>query len=505
MALIERIDKEDYTWACLVCAVVVAGLLALHVCLQHNSYPEQVGVLTTPAKVTMECPMGSDTVRITVPKGKQLAVLGLKNARYNREIQIMMASGNGVRGYVSAREMGLPMVLSKTGDTATVTKHDTKYHTYTFRTRDGREEKRSYSKVRPALPEGLTHQRLDADGRCLMSVQKFERKYLGHSVEENDLLTLPATAVVCDKKGARAYYGQTRLYNPADGRFYHPTVTYDDSLRAVAYELTTLSKNRVPAFLPLAGPIIDSKPAQWFLRRSAFLPGSHYESSNVVRWLTAFGLLLLKLVLYLMVPVIPIALLGGLVRVHWVYYFLGDKTLKWFFGIVAVLTLYAWLIVLMASTKAWWIFLPINIYLLLCWFTRACAPMSQGYAIRCSHCRRMNSYKLHHTDKNYLKTEAERVSKKLSNAEALKMVREHASYYKQEEYDQAIEILKYKAIEGSVVVSWKKPFTYHELIDHYRCRCGAEYTTKRVERKENIHLTLPPGMDDMQFDYKYRD
>lgn len=243
----------------------------------------------------------------------------------------------------------------------------------------------------------------------IMSVNKFKKL--------SDKLTLTQSE---DKLGpienaARRDNGDidvryhTYVFNPADGNFYNPIVTFGADSVAVATSTreATDRSDWVLKYIPLASEIYDLGLTSFFARTDI------YDSNNDTGKLMSTG----KKVWYWACVIVggigallwlfaacsfPVALLIALLYIPKIFYPLSDTAVKVLTAVVTAIFTYYWLVVMLGWGAYWWL-VPIVIYVTYFLWDVYTVPLEDTIPhARCQKCRWMYTMEL--IDKDFLES-----------------------------------------------------------------------------------------------------
>ncbi len=155
---------------------------------------------------------------------------------------------------------------------------------------------------------------------------------------------------------------RTFVFNPSDGKFYYPILTFGPDSVAVAtrYDLATDRGSWALKYLPLA-PAIYDLPLTTFLTRTgvydeAYL-GSDFEKTGFKKflgWVGTFISMIFGLVWVFAVGAVPMCLIYWILYYPRVLYVLSDTGVLVVMAILGAVVTYYWMIALMAWGAYWW-------------------------------------------------------------------------------------------------------------------------------------------------------
>jgi len=208
----------------------------------------------------------------SISKGDSLIIVAadFKNFTY------LVQTPKGERGFVSQDVIDNKGIIFdikhiegiNKGDSISVNKGDTVtflskdkddyFAKMKFKTADG---KQGWVSIRDIVTlTGTNLLKYDWDGGdYYVSKKKFEQLYLGKTFEEVEQLYRTAKYAKAEKNGLTAEY-DLRVFDKTDGKFYNPTITFNDNV-STSYELKLPSKKNPNAFflkyLPLVSTFLD--------------------------------------------------------------------------------------------------------------------------------------------------------------------------------------------------------------------------------------------------------
>ena len=232
--------------------IVLTAILVGDRILITPSFHEPVSY-TVPKTADLLMPVDKVVPIGKVQKGETVQYFGVLRGDDDRPIGILVQTASGERGVLTAPSLGFPKRAVLEEDEQDDLRND---------------------KITCILPPELPHWDLREKGDYYMSVEKFERLYIGATFEENEARYRPAFGVVKEGKATYAYYPNIELVNFGNGEIYNPVVQYDAQGVAVAYTFSpgSLTNNRMLILLmPKLSSIIDN---DFFAR---FIAGSVYH------------------------------------------------------------------------------------------------------------------------------------------------------------------------------------------------------------------------------------
>lgn len=355
---------KEHFLKCLLWFVVLSVVLVAGVVMTLTTTPKPYVVYVTEKRLTIESVLTPEnTVCTRVSKGEELKVFGYRAGSTYKQPSLWVETMDGVRGMLSVVQLDVPLRAwnkrTKSMDEVTLLSIDDTDWKYKCRFSDGEVRELGFDDVEPVLPEAMTRNQIAKLGTTYnyMSLDKFERKYLGETLAENDKEFQPATAVAWYKDTLMAAYSVT-VIDVKTGKRYRPTVAYDKSRTAVSYTLNW-EKDRSDWFiskLPLMQFVMDN-PLVSFLLEGSYLeqtPLASIEENNqkwwkMLHWYALAVLVLIPIMIWLfLTPFLPTMLIGILLHFRKVFYPLGNKTMLLVTLLVTLLSTYIWILAMLA-------------------------------------------------------------------------------------------------------------------------------------------------------------
>lgn len=408
---------KEHFLKCLIWFVVLLSVLVADVVLTLVSTPEPYVVYVAEKKLSVQSILTpEDTVCTRVHKGEQLKIFGYRTGSAYNQPSLWVETPDGVRGMLPVVQLDVPLKAwnkrAKTMDEVTLLSIDLSDRSYECRFPDGEVRELCFDDVEPVLPEAMTRNLMAKLGTSYnyMSRDKFERKYMGKTLAENDEEYQPATAVAWYKDTLKATYPVT-VIDVKSGKRYRPTVAYDESRNAVSYTLNW-EKDRsdwLISTLPLMQYVMDNPLVSLLLEGSPLeqTPLAGVEENNqewwkMLHWYAMAVLVVIPILIWLfLTPFLPTLLIGMLLHFRKVFYPLGNKTMLVITLLVTLFSTYIWILAMLA-----WGMLSFCLlfYLWPLWrFFRLVARPLWNFIphLRCPVCRRIDAFE-------HVKTELER-------------------------------------------------------------------------------------------------
>ena len=401
----KRSAKKHHFWWCtiLFSLTLIACLFNAFVRDEHPVESGNVYTLTKPLKLGVD--IADDSVFVRLKKGQDIKILGMHPNGTGYPVSFLVEAPNGSRGWVPDRNLGVPMVAidEETGqvDTVKVLAEATFGYECLFPNKEKKEV--SFDYVRPVLPDSLNIKPISTSnmGSLYMTPKKFEREFIGKTMEENERRFRHAVEVAVVNDSLRACY-PIKLVDSRTGKNYRPIVTYDDSLRAVSFTRSNLGDRSdwVIKLLPLFGPILDCGFFSNMIDGSFFEIAPVIDQNNTPWW--AYILMVLVVVFGLLwfyaTPSLPILLIGILMHIRQVFYPFSNSALRWMILIIAPICSYIWFVLLLAWGMHWTIAL-ITFVVTIRMIGLVTIPLYDSTpCLRCLNCRRIETMEFDHSN-----------------------------------------------------------------------------------------------------------
>lgn len=197
----------------------------------------------------------------------------------------------------------------------------------------------------------------------LMSLAKMKRRSEGLKFTDAEKEIGPMKYVARNADNDIEVRFRTFVFNPADGKFYYPIITFgqDSVAMASSLDFATDRGNWLLKFLPLASAIYDM-PLTTFLTRTGVYKesylGSDFQKNGFKKflgWIGTFGSMILGLIWVFAVAGIPLGIIYWILYYPRILYALSDMAVLAVMGVFAVIFTYYWMIALMAWGAYWWV------------------------------------------------------------------------------------------------------------------------------------------------------
>ena len=386
---------------CFILSVILIGILVYNQVVPTSKLPEHPVQLVLPQKTDMLVYVADDDLKVSLAKGDSLSVLGYREPSSVHGPELLVETRDGQRGFISTIGLGFGhyMKSNDSFDTVQVLGIAGKEsdHKVKVRYADGKTEDRGMSALVAILPDSISDWEYDDGGSYYMSKAKFERLYLGHTLEEASQLYRPYTTAQRTKEGLKVTFRQLKVFDSEKGRFTSPTLIYNDSLVATAYQMRSPVGNNgfFLKWWPLTEQIIDIDVLASLIQTPFYdhaVYGKDFTlaggKSTFRGWLLAGVYIVLALVWLLCTPMLITLLMGAALQCRFTYYHLSDSLVQCLFAAVSIVTAFIWLTLMMVWGLLWWLAVP---FIFVCWFgfLLAASPLDTLPHDRCLHCRRL--------------------------------------------------------------------------------------------------------------------
>lgn len=493
-------------WGTIIGIVVLVGILLGDGLLKKENFPEDPMKFVLDRKITLREVANSDESIAQLRKGDTLYYYGVYEAAYQRPCGLIVETQQGERGLLSAIEMDYPLVCKGDKDTSRVTvksiekheKSDTKCHIVNS---SGEKRTVNLSKIRPIMPDSMSDLALRVDGDYFMSKEKFERLYIGQSLEENDHRYRPAIQIDKTKTGWTAFYPHLEIIDYSNGYIYNPIIRYSADSIAVSYEWYAghrLSNNRlIVRYMPLLKRIVDcdflastisgSIYGSWYNGdRPEYGERVHASLAQVpwYLWLDLIVTVILFVLWAFFMCTLPALLLDASLYCRWLYYHLSDKAVAIIFSIVTLIAMYIW-IGLMAVWGVLWLFLPGILISGIFGWAYAQRLLANKPHDRCLQCRRMevNEFQKREFSREFdrWEKESEAVSSHSSRFKTWTQVTEKYSDGSTKSYDKNVQ---YHTRKETTYADYNVLYHVQVYINYYECQ-GCHYIEEVEEEVKN--------------------
>ena len=387
-------------YVCLIALCVLLGILVFNQLTKDNSLPRRPDVVKLEKPATLHARVNDENVEIKVKKGAEIKILGMRSGQMTEPERVWVELEDGSRGFIHCLDFDLEYEAQLDGKKRLkpVTIKEAKENEVVVELKDGTTEEIHYDDLYPVWPKKWDFKYLDTSTYgSYISKSKFEDKYIGSTLEENDKRRWPARYIVNHKGTLYASY-PVWVIDTSDGKRHLPTVIYDQEGVAQSY-VNEDTKKRATLFVrlwPLLGPIMDNPLGNSLIEGSMYsaFPPAKGDTSLVMKIL-GFVLMAVYLVFVLLwlyaTPMIPVLLIG--VLMHWpkIFYPLSNKALSLVIMVLGVVSAYCWAALLLAWGIMWLFLIPLPfiVFAILSFFSMQLSENAPSS--RCIKCRNIES------------------------------------------------------------------------------------------------------------------
>jgi hypothetical protein len=352
-------DVKAHLYKCSILFVLAVLVVVPPMFFQDHDLPNNPATYTAEKALKIYSNLGNDTVVTRVKKGEVLTVYAYRPASESHmQPSLWVQTANGVRGFLHIVDTDIPVVAwnesSETLDTIKVTGFDDSgvYDKYICKFSDGTKAEVNLDDIRPLLPDSFTRKVLANNNNVYMSLQKFEREYIGSTYAENDEKFRPALHTAISKGNMCATYPIT-VIDTKTGLRHKPVVTYDITGKAVSYEWASKNSNtqwitknfpglRYIVDNPVVGRVINSSMFDYFSWMSMDDIGDDTIDS-ALKFVLAILILIPCLMWFFLPPLIPTVLIGILLHKRQVFKGIGNRNMILILFVITLASLYLWL------------------------------------------------------------------------------------------------------------------------------------------------------------------
>lgn len=410
-----------------ICAIALAVTVGIHLVnwiTNDNSAPICPDTVKLEKPATLHGRVNNEDFAIKVKVGHEVKILGARKGTSSVPEKLWVELEDGSRGFIYCTDFNLEYKAQLKDEKRLVPVKVKEYdgNKMVCELKDGTVKKLSCDDVYPLWPNSWKFKYLSTNTySSYISKEKFERKYIGSTLEKNDKRMVPARYVVKKGKQTYAFYPMYVL-NTSDGIRYTPTVVYDESGEAKSY-INEDSRKRSKFFLkimPLVGATVDNPLCHSLIQGSMYQisPQAKGESSltKKILGLLIFLIYLVFVIIWLYVtPLIPVLLLCVLMHYPKILYPFSNKALFILMLVLAFACTYLWGVLLLGWGIMWLFLLPLPLVVMFA-FSFVTAPVASSAPCgRCLKCRSIETmefvdtvydheYKTTSKEKKYAKT-----------------------------------------------------------------------------------------------------
>lgn len=363
-----------------------------------------------------------------INKGDSVIILGQDIKNGTMGMMFWVETKSGQRGFVPQEAFDESGVVYKVkevqkndelniqkGDTVTIMGRtdEIAFVDFNIKTKDGKTGTVGHDGIISVTGKKLAKYNLNDRRAFYMTKQKFERLYMGRTFDEVENLYCNAFIIMNKGKNKEAVY-PLRVFNKSDGKFYKPTLVFEDSI-AKSYSMETVHYHKKSWFpknylflkyLPLSGTILD---IDLFAN---MINGLMFESEIVddftdtpirktlgiiMAIFVGLGALLWIFSTNLAIPL----LLFGLLKFRYPLLFVSNKAFPITFLVVSIITTYIWIVLGLSYQFFWWFFIPVVLYLFFFSYRQINDFFDEFPYNRCPDCKHL--YTINYNAKNLIK------------------------------------------------------------------------------------------------------
>ncbi|MDE5744363.1 MAG: hypothetical protein K2H84_01725 [Paramuribaculum sp.] len=236
----------------------------------------------------------------------------------------------------------------------------------------------------------------------IMSVGKMKKLVDGLNLSDAEMKIGPMKYIARNSSDDIEVRFRTYIFNPEDGKFYNPIITFgsDSVATASSLDFATDRSSWVLKYLPLTSFIYDL-PITSFLTRTGVYNESYLGPDfakngfkKVLDWVGTFFAAILGLMWVFVFGAVPLGIIYCILHYPRILFYLSDMVVV---GIMAVLTAvftYYWVIALLAWGAYWWVAVLIIAASYYIWYFYAAQLEDVVPHTRCQICRAMDSMEL---------------------------------------------------------------------------------------------------------------
>lgn len=394
-------SAKSHFYICLIALAVIVGMHLVTCMTLDNSIPNNPETVKLEKAAMLEARVKGETVKIKVPKGAEIKILGASTANQLIPERLWVELEDGTRGHISCEyfDVKYEALLDGEKKPQPVEGYWEEDGHFIVQLKDGTTDKLYADDAYPIWPKSWKFKYVSGSSisSSYMSLSKFEDKYIGSTFEKNDKRQFPAKFVVNKDGLTYAYYDLT-LLDTSTGLRHTPTIVYNNEGVAESYILGNPQK-RAKIFLkymPFVGKIVDVPFLNVLIRGSFYnLAADGRGEAGLLGKIIAIIFAIIAgafLLLWLYgTPMIPVLLMGVLMHNPKIFYPLNNKVLGGLISVVAIVSTYIWAALLVGWGIMWLFLLPI-IFASIFVTTFVSSPLiPDAPCARCLKCRNIES------------------------------------------------------------------------------------------------------------------
>lgn len=372
----------------------------------RNELPDNAVLYTAEKSMNIYSKFNEDTILAKVRKGEKLRVYAyMPSENSHVHPSLWVENYKGVRGFIRAVDTNTPILgwnaNNKTMEPVTILGFDDKevYHKYICRFEDGTNERLKFDEIKPLFPDSLKRNILKNNSDIYISLNKFEKDFMGDTFDENEEKLRPALSVQIIGNNFRAKY-PINVIDTKTGYRYKPIIIYDKEGNAVSYTLDDRSKRSAWLIRTLPGMsfIMDNFFATTITQSSMYDDFPAWMSEevdagnlrNTAIFIIGIIFIILGVIWIYLTPYIIPLLMGVLLHYPKVFYRINNLPLRIIILLTTLLSLYVWI----GMMLMWGI---IDFFLLIYLFRlpKMLIMIMDPIGIRCRCCRHLESKPFH--------------------------------------------------------------------------------------------------------------
>lgn len=287
---------------------------------------------------------------------------------------------------------------------------------------------------------------------------------------------------------------RTYVFNPEDGKFYNPIITFgqDSIAKATSLDLASDRGSWALKYLPLTSFIYDM-PITTFLTRTGIYVESYLGPDfaqtgleKTLGWIGTFFSAIFGLMWIFAFGAIPLGIIYFILHYPRILFLLSDMAVKVLMAVIAAVFTYYWVIALMAWGAYWWVAALIIAASYCLWCLYADLLEDEVPHKRCQVCRAMDSMEL--IDREFMgsRHETENRTKSTQIGQTSTKTKEWTDVYRGNQ--KVCEENHRTTIDTDTTYRddhYKEKVRYDNYKLHYRC-CVCGHKERTGESKRNV-------------------
>ncbi len=400
-------EAKIHFYGCLAALAVIVGIHLVNWFFNDNTVPRNPEKVKLEKPATLHGRVNNEDFEIKIKKGHEIEILGVRKGSMSEPERLWVELEDGSRGYIYCTDFDLEYKaqLKKKKRLVDVKVKEYDGDRMVCELEDGTIKKLSCDDVYPQWPNSWKFDYLSTNSySSYISKDKFERKYIGSTLEKNDKRLVPARYVIKKDNQTYAFYPMYVL-NTSNGMRYAPTVVYNESGEAESY-INEDSKKRAKFFLkimPLVGSSVDNPLLHSLIQGTTYelLPQAKGEASLLIKILglliSVIYLLFVALWLYA-TPLVPVLLIAVLMHNPKILYPLSNKVLFTIMLILTFVCTYVWGVLLIGWGIMWLFLIPLPLAAMFLFGFASSPVASSAPSGRCINCRNIESMEFINTE-----------------------------------------------------------------------------------------------------------